>query len=129
VLKLSGAFAHNPKRLEERRDEPLDIEPLQIEPPAHLPWDVAYIWREMRPRVIKGTVDQGDVMQFEAMCRLALEMRLLGSAMSTDRINALTRVLGSLGLTPADRSRIRVKKPQKTAPEGGFGGLLGKKSA
>jgi hypothetical protein len=49
LLKLRGAFKHDPQRKKARQNEPLVTTPLP-DPPNNLSADVAKAWREMKAR-------------------------------------------------------------------------------
>lgn len=144
LLELNGAFKHNPDRA--RPNEPKELRPLG-DPPARLPIEVLPFWREIVDMVIGGVLTYRDRWCVELAARLMwksthaipaeaiLELARAGE-LGTDVIKAmvaretissseqatLNRLLASMGMTPADRSKLSV--PQEK-PKNQFADLAG----
>lgn len=130
ILELSGAFKHDPQRA--RPNEPRESRPLG-EPPGRLPADVIPYWLELADMVTGGILTYRDRWAVELCARLmekavreksaAVILELAREAeMGVDEIKALAKsetissselatlrsLLASLGMTPADRSKLSV---------------------
>ena len=103
VLKIRGSFEKHPERAKEREGEPTQWEPLG-EPPQHLDEAHQARWREIAgwaPWL--GDTDRPLV---ESTCHLWMAIRN-GTAKSADYA-LLTANLSKLGMTPVDRSKVRM---------------------
>jgi hypothetical protein len=118
VLKLSGAFKRNPKREKEREGEPEVVEPLG-EPPEQLNEAQSARWHEMAGWCSWLTV--ADRPMVEVVAKLWQAVRD-GTASSPD-LKTLVACLSHLGMTPVDRSKVKV--PGKKPKPNKFGELAG----
>lgn len=110
VLELSGAFRKNPSRGRARSNEPRptdDVGP----PPGRLGADVTEAWNELVAMAHPGTLSSSDraFMEYAAKVWLAVK--------SSDEIDPklgirFEAVIARLGMSPADRSRVAVRKPK-----------------
>lgn len=103
VLRMRGAFDRNPKRGKEREHEPQVDDPLG-EPPDGFDEAQAARWRELAVRCPWLTV--ADRTAVEVVCRLWMTMRA-GQFKAADYVG-LMNCLGRLGMTPVDRSKVRM---------------------
>lgn len=103
VLKLRGGFKKHPGREKARENEPVVTEPLG---PADEKLDEAQAarWNEIAERCPWLTVV--DRTAVEVVCRLWTTMRA-GSFKAAEYL-ALMNCLGRLGMTPVDRSKVKV---------------------
>ncbi|WP_440221847.1 hypothetical protein ACQQ2N_12190 [Dokdonella sp. MW10] len=109
VLELKGAFKKNPKRAKDRKDEPValgDIGP----PPAKLKANVRRCWDEIVGLCHAGTLCPADRLIVEHAARLLAQLRAEGWLVHPTILIRFEASLGKLGLTPADRSKVQVKK-------------------
>lgn len=137
MLELSGAFKKDPQR--RRPPGVKETRPLG-EPPSRLPIDVVPYWHEIASMVPSGVLTISDRWASEIIARLmqksargadddvaCLELAKLAelSPVETRRLLARERIsgaelstlsslLGRLGMTPADRTRlsIPIEKPR-----------------
>lgn len=109
ILELSGAAKNHPERLKERRQEFKPTGPLG-DPPNRLKASERRAWIEITEALPEGVLTNADRHIMEITCRLLAEFWFPAPdapPMATARIDLLRRCLGSLGMTPADRSKVR----------------------
>lgn len=106
LLEQSGSFEKHPERRREREGEPVNPNPLGP-PPAHLNAAQRAAWGELERITPAGVLSEADRPFLEMTCMLLALLRELGAVMETSKIARLESCLGRLGLTPADRSRVR----------------------
>ena len=111
-LELSGSFAKHPERRRERENEPMPRGELPKNPPSYFTPEQAEIWRELRRGAPDGVLTDADYHCVELACILMAKVRA-GEAKPSE-IAVLSSLLARLGLTPADRNRVRAlpRKPQ-----------------
>jgi hypothetical protein len=106
VLALKGAYKKNPHRIAGRVNEPIPTELISPTPPAYMTEEqqeaYAYIINHCHPDVLSVS----DQAATEVVACLLAEFRRGPDKMETPRISRLLTGLGSLGMTPADRSRV-----------------------
>jgi phage terminase small subunit len=84
--------------------------------PAHLPAVEQAIWAELTKAAQPGLLQRSDRLFLEVCCKLVARMRATENPKSSE-INALTNILGKLGLNPTDRAKLDLETPQpKTNP-------------
>jgi phage terminase small subunit len=88
----------------DRSGEPRDLRPLG-EPPATLRGAALAAWREIAASLAPGVLSAGDRFALEIVARLLAKMRT-PAGLTAAEIARLQRGLASLGMTPADRSRV-----------------------
>lgn len=113
VLKLVGAFKANPKRT---RTDPEPSGPLG-DPPEHLSEAERACWRELVVMSPPGVLTGGDAWAVEIAARLMAEYRADGRLFQAAKLSRLQAALGSLGLSPADRSRVSAIKAETAGDE------------
>ena len=114
VLELRGAFKHDPQRLEAREGEPQDLE--LFDPAGYSedwPEHVIQAWKEIVAEAPPCVLTVSDRKTVELAAFLMAEFRELTIEMRDARLAQLIRVLGLLGMNPADRSRVKVVKVEK----------------
>lgn len=88
----------------DRSGEPRDLRPLG-EPPATLRGVALAAWRDIAATLAPGVLTSGDRFAVEIVARLLAKMRT-PAGLTAAEIARLQRGLGSLGMTPTDRSRV-----------------------
>lgn len=105
ILEAKGSFEHDPARGRARKNEPKPQAGIG-QAPAHLDELHAQVWDEivgiMPPRVLGNT----DRMIMELLCRKVVKMRTEEKFTAADEAQ-MRGMLASLGMTPADRSRVQ----------------------
>lgn len=114
ILKLSGAFAKNPSRGRARADEPESRGELG-DPPGWMTDAQRVAWIELRGYMHAGVCCEADRPMFTATAILYKQVCEPDCPLPV--ILALMKALASFGMTPADRSRVKVtNKPQAADP-------------
>jgi hypothetical protein len=111
LLMLSGALDHDRKRYADRTGEPADDRALGP-PPETLEAPIRAAWLEIE-RLAPWLVF-ADRLAVELAARLLVFVRLAGAGgASPAHLSRLQAALGALGLTPADRSKVKMpaRKP------------------
>ena len=99
----------NTGRYADRANEP---KPTNIlgPPPKHLAPTQKKLWKELVKRIPDGVLYDCDTYIVELTVRLIEKMRT--GTLMTSEVSQYRGCLASLGLTPADRSRVSVSEPQ-----------------
>ncbi len=116
ILENKGAFLHDPQRGRDRADEPIPTADLPIEPPEFLSKFQKLVWTEFVALIPKGVAGDCDLPFIVTAVKLYAKVRR-GSAKGID-VSQLLVCLSRLGMTPADRSRVKSKvkaEAEKTA--------------
>lgn len=124
VLELNGAFKHDPSRGAARADEPQlqSVDPRTLAVPFGLSEIEALAWHEITPRVPAQTFTQADVPALVMMARLYSRV-LFDPWLDVKVAGSFLRYLALFGMTPADRSRVKViGNAPKTDPDDEFFG-------
>ena len=111
ILTLRGAYRRNPKRLVERAGEPVSDAPIG-EPPEHLTGEARAAWGEISGLAPLGTFCPADRVAVEICAVLLAQFRESPNDFPAAKLTRLESLLGRFGLTPSDRSRISVAKPE-----------------
>lgn len=114
VLDARGAFRKNPKRGDERANEPkpdVGLGPA----PRHLSKRERACWSEIVKACTRGVLFAPDRIAVEMAARLLAEYREKKQAFTVSKLARLQSLLASLGMTPADRSRVKVQS--ETTPD------------
>lgn len=114
VLELTGAFKANPSRGRERENEPSPEEPIS-DAPAHFDAGQAEAYRELVRKAHRGVLCDADSVVVEAGAVLLARMRKAPDEFTAGEFGRLEAILGKLGMTPADRSKVSAPKK---APHG-----------
>ena len=103
LLSISGALATNPGRYADRMNEPRSSEPAG-DPPPVFNKAMKGIWIEIVSLIPSGVLQRSDRILLEVICHLINDLRTGQSTVAS--IAQLRMALASLGMTPADRSRV-----------------------
>lgn len=118
LLELNGAFRNHPERREGRKNEPHPDGPFG-EPPVCLSDAEKEAWHELNSIAPRGVLTNADRPLAETYCRLMAKQRKDGIGgrygLSTGELSQLIQCLIRMGLTPADRSKISIAKPQEAS--------------
>jgi hypothetical protein len=113
--EISGAFKKNPDRGRARKNEP--VPKAGIGPaPSHMTDQERACWDEIVSIVPNGVLYDSDRLAVEITAKLLAKYRR--DEHSTPELTALRASLSSLGLTPADRSKIVVPDRDARNPFG-----------
>lgn len=109
VLELRGAFKRHPER---KRDE--EPKPSQAigECPDRLDAGERAAWDEIVATCCPGVLTNADRLAVELAARLLAELWDTGREFSVARMTRLHSILGSLGMTPSDRSKVHITQPK-----------------
>jgi len=106
---LTGAAEHNPARMREREGEPVDIRPLGPPPDGMRP-DQRAAWMEIE-RLAPWLVS-ADRLAVEITASLLATFRVMGvGGVQPALLTRLETMLGRIGLTPSDRSKVKMPAP------------------
>lgn len=119
ILHLRGAFDAHPERLRDRANEPRPTKPIGPAPSWMNP-EQRSAFREIARRAYPGVLASGDVFALELAAVLLAQMRRDPASMSAAKMGRLQALLGSMGLTPADRSRVSAAPLQPRKASNGF---------
>lgn len=108
VLKLVGAFEKNPQR--ERPAEPEPTGEIGAAP-KRLNQRQRKIWDEVLSNLPPGVAANSDRIALELLVMRLDTFRQTPAVLTAADTNQLISLLSRFGMTPADRSRINVKKP------------------
>jgi len=81
------------------------------EPPAELDAAHRKIWRELSRSMPEGVFTVADRFLVEQACRLIVRMR--SDSISLSQNAQLTGILGRLGMSPCDRSKVNAVAPKE----------------
>jgi hypothetical protein len=113
---ISGSAAHNPARFADRANEPQCADALGP-PPAKMKAAVRACWLEIER--LAPWLRSADRLAVEVAASLLEQFRHAGVTRFTPQLlTRLESMLGRLGLTPSDRSKV--KDPGSTKPENRF---------
>lgn len=120
ILELSGSFKGRPGRKAQRQAEPVPVAGAG-NPPRYMTTDQKKVWREIVKKTPEGVITAMDRCTLEIVVTLLHRFREATSGKSERlqgaELSALMRGLSSLGMTPADRSKVSVPVKQD-APDG-----------
>jgi hypothetical protein len=114
VLTLKGAFGKHPERARARADEPQphgEVGPA----PKHLSVKERACFEEIVGMCPPGVLGASDRLVLEHGARILAQLRRNRTYVDTRLMTRFEAVLGRLGLTPADRSRVATIKPRGEA--------------
>lgn len=106
VLELSGAWAKNPQR---RRSDPPTRAPLG-NPPKQEAMTFAQAWKYIAKCCPDGVLTDRDRPYLEIAASLFVQFRADPVKFHPAKLARLTAMLASLGMSPADASRVSVPK-------------------
>lgn len=111
-LERRGAFEKNPARGEAREGEPKP-EKLIGDPPAHFTEPQKDAWREVVSRCHEGVLSDADSLAVEMAAVLLAQFRAAPDDFAVSKITRLNALLSQFGMTPSDRSRVKVRSAEK----------------
>jgi hypothetical protein len=120
--QLSGQLSARPGRFSEQgRGQEPKPDPMVGEVPSHLNEPQKDIWLELLEQIPPSVATKADRVCLEIAVRMVERMRhahdkatcIVGcpGVMTSSDYGTLNRCLSQLGMTPADRSKIRVSAP------------------
>lgn len=118
VLELRGSFKAQPSR--RRIAEPISPYPIG-ECPARLDEGERAAWYEIVSTSCPGVLTNADRLAVELAARLLAESWELCREFKDSRMRHLIMLLGSFGMNPSDRTRIRVDAPKTVNKFAGLG--------
>lgn len=112
VLELNGAWRHDPQR---RRVEPQPHGPIG-KAPKQGPITFAKAWGLIVAQCPEGVLADRDRVWVEVAASLYVQFRNDPAGMHPAKLSRLTAMLSSLGMSPADASRVVAKPPKERNP-------------
>jgi hypothetical protein len=119
ILQMRGAFKNHPERLKDREGEPKVVEPIG-DAPVGFTGDLLQAWKDLVDGCPAGVLTKADRLAVEIAAGLLHRHRVM--PLSGSDLSQLTNLLGRFGMTPSDRSKVRVSVPTPS-PENPFGKL------
>ena len=116
VLQLRGSFKHNPDRGRARENEPQPTAEISAAP-AHFDETQAACYDELVRRAHAGVLCDSDGVAVEVGAVLLARLRTKTDEFTVGEFGRLQAVLGALGMTPADRSKVSALKPKDDGPD------------
>ena len=110
ILDARGAFNGKPGRRQERKGEPVVTEPLGG-PPKHLRAAQRRAWRDIADTAPAGVLTGADRIAVERCAVLLEESRRSPATFNAAKETRLNSYLSRFGMTPSDRSRVKVASP------------------
>ena len=107
ILDTRGAFLKHPER--RRPNEPQETRPLGNAPRC-LTAEQKKLWGEIAHNLPPGVGKVSDRYAFEMLIRLMAKER--ADSINNNERGQLIKLLGSFGMTPADRSKISIDSTQ-----------------
>lgn len=120
VLELNGAFKRNPARGKARENEPVPNGEIG-DPPDHMSANVAACWREIVGFARPGVLCRADRLIVEHAVRILATLRAEQWRGNPALLSRFEVVLGKLGMSPADRSKVSIFKANGANPYAEFG--------
>ena len=114
VLALRGAFKGNPGRAKDRADEP----PAEGEvgpPPGYFSAVQTLAYGDLMRLSHAGVLCAADAIAVEVAAVLLARARSKPAAFTAGEVGRLQAMLGTLGMTPTDRSEVKIAKPRAGA--------------
>jgi phage terminase small subunit len=111
ILDAKGAFIVNPER--KRPNEPTTNRPLG-KPPKWMSKAEKKVWKELAAQALPGVVMESDRLLFALMVRIAAKL-YRGEALMVGEMSQLISLGSRFAMTPADRSKVSVEKPEASA--------------
>ena len=123
VLEARGAFDKDPAR---RRDD-FEAGEFDPAPPKYFSAKQKAVWVEIVNSLPASVLQATDRMAVELAARLIAQFRAQpDSEVTSAQVAQIRTALAVLGMTPADRSRVSIKKQ---APSNPFADMVGNKKA
>jgi len=115
ILELRGSFKKDPQRRKARANEPTGIPGLG-DAPERLSEAERTAWAEISQTCAAGVLTQSDRLALELAACLLAELWDTKREFHNARRRLLHSMLASFGMTPSDRSRVSVAKPEAVNP-------------
>lgn len=113
-----------PDRAAKREGEPAIVGEIG-EAPDYFDELQKYCWKDLRESLHANTTGDSDRFALEMAALLLARMRRAPYAFDAASMTRLHAILGSFGMTPADRSKLKLPSAEKAG--GGFAGIIGSK--
>lgn len=113
LAELKGATKKDPQRY--KNEAPKTNSPLG-KAPAHLPTEVAVVWKELEKCALPGVLTSADRFIMEVASSLLSEFRANRGEFVAAKYSHLIGCLARLGLTPADRQKLGTEKTPEVNP-------------
>lgn len=113
VHHLKGSYKKDPQR--ENKDAPEVGDISDKEPPEYFNERQTFYWNDLIQRSPAGVLSDGDYYVLALGAVLLNEMEEKKGSLGNERIGKLISVLSKLGMTPSDRSGLKVDKKKKNA--------------
>ena len=110
VLELKGAFKEHPSRGVARENEPVSDGEIG-DPPEHLEEAEKAAWLELVGMAHKGTLCSSDRAFMEYAAKVWMVIKQPGCPRPDIGIR-FESIIGRLGMSPSDRSKVSVIKPK-----------------
>jgi hypothetical protein len=111
VLEASGAFLKNPQRKRPAEPQPSGV---LGDPPPHLEREETLTWHELAANIPPGVATNADRHTFEMLVCLMVGFR--HRRLNGAELSQLTALSGRFGMTPADRSKVKVANDNAQDP-------------
>lgn len=112
VINLNGSRKKNPKRYQDRQNEPGVVGEIGP-PPEHLLPDVKKVWNELVDNAAPGVLGSSDRIALEVLANLVAEYRAAPGAFTASMITQMRALLNDFGMTAAGRSKVSTGKGEK----------------
>jgi hypothetical protein len=113
MLETTGAFVIHPERQRERAAEPKPTAGLG-DPPANYGREQKAIWHEIAATLPYGVAGNSDRTAFGKLVRLEAEDR--HGRLTGAEQGLLVSLFGKFGMTPSDRSKVRISNDSAQDP-------------
>lgn len=114
LLALRGSL-RDPRVAARREGEPLPDAQLG-EPPIDMPVEVKETWREVVRLCHRDVLCDSDALVIESLSYLLTHLRMKQFDVHPAKLARFESMLGKLGMTPADRSRVARRKKDDVSP-------------
>lgn len=115
LAKLKGAHKKDPQRYRKvvpKHDKDIGAPPAHMKKKGYKFPEAIKIWQELVGQALPGVLTASDRVIMEMASNLLSEYRRDPSAFTSPRYQTLLSCLSRLGLTPSDRQRLGVNKPE-----------------
>lgn len=121
VLEANGAFIHDPQRRDARANEPKP-DPNFGNAPRNLTASQKKLWVELTDLVAPDVLTKAD--RWIVRLTILMAEKVFDGTATSSQTSCFQRCLSQLGMTPADRSKIKVPDaPQVDEWEEDFGAV------
>lgn len=120
VADLKGATRKHPERYRKQPpavDMPLGNAPDHLDKAGEKVWTAKETWFELESYAPRGVLTGADRIAVEIASNLLVEYRRAPSEFPVGKYTHLIGCLARLGMTPADRQKLGVEKPQDQGNE------------